>query len=53
MKIIFMGTPEFAVPALVELENDEEIEIKAVVTQPDRKSGRGQKLIILILKKKL
>ena len=44
MKIIFMGTPEFAVPSLVELNNDLEIEIKAVVTQPDRKSGRGQKL---------
>ncbi|ADO76902.1 methionyl-tRNA formyltransferase [Halanaerobium praevalens] len=52
MKIIFMGTPEFAVPALVELENDEEIEIKAVVTQPDRKSGRGQKINYSDIKEK-
>ena len=44
MKIVYMGTPEFAVPSLVALNNDKEIEVKAVVTQPDRKSGRGQRV---------
>lgn len=41
MRILFMGTPEFAVPSLKILlvEHD----VVAVVTQPDRRSGRGQK----------
>lgn len=43
MKIIFMGTPGFAVPTLKKLyENGHEI--KLVVTQPDKPSGRGKKL---------
>jgi methionyl-tRNA formyltransferase len=41
--IIFMGTPEFAVPALKALhKNDQHIAL--VVTQPDRPKGRGRKL---------
>ena len=44
MKIVFMGTPEFAVPSLQRLIDDG-YEIAAVVTQPDRKSGRGHKLM--------
>lgn len=52
MKIIFMGTPEFAVPSLQKLNNDNQIEIKAVVTQPDRKSGRGQKVHFSDIKEK-
>ncbi|MGP3777762.1 methionyl-tRNA formyltransferase [Halanaerobium saccharolyticum] len=44
MKIVYMGTPEFAVPSLVALNNDKQIEVEAVVTQPDRKSGRGQRV---------
>lgn len=51
MKIVFMGTPEFAVPSLLGLYNDQQIEIKAVVTQPDRKSGRGQKVHFSDIKK--
>lgn len=43
MRIIFMGTPEFAVPALRALA-DGEHEIICVVTQPDRPRGRGYKL---------
>ena len=42
MRIVFMGTPEFAVPALqacLELG-----EVIAVITQPDRPRGRGHKL---------
>ncbi len=42
-KIIFMGTPEFAVPSLQAL-HDSGHEVLAVVTQPDRPKGRGRKL---------
>ena len=43
MKVIFMGTPEFAVPTLEKLHNSGH-DICLVVTQPDRPSGRGKKL---------
>lgn len=43
MRIIFAGTPDFAVPALQALL-DSEHEIRAVYTQPDRPAGRGRKL---------
>lgn len=43
MKIVFMGTPHFAVPSLQKLL-DAHYDIAAVVTQPDRKSGRGHRL---------
>jgi len=43
-RIIFMGTPEFSVPALKALAAQEEYEIPLVVTQPDRPKGRGKKL---------
>lgn len=42
-KIVFMGTPDFAVPALAAL-HDCRHEVKLVVTQPDRPRGRGRKL---------
>ncbi len=41
-KVIFMGTPEFSVPILQALIDDETLEVTAVVTQPDRKVGRKQ-----------
>lgn len=41
--IIFMGTPEFAVPTLEKLNR--EFGVKAVVTVPDKPKGRGQKLM--------
>ncbi len=41
-KVIFMGTPQFSVPILQALIEDETIEVIAVVTQPDRKVGRKQ-----------
>ncbi|WP_353892168.1 methionyl-tRNA formyltransferase [Proteinivorax hydrogeniformans] len=41
MKVVFMGTPDFAVPTLENLNNN--YDVIAVVTQPDRKRGRGQK----------
>ena len=43
MKIIFAGTPEFAVPALAALIEAGH-EIVMVLTQPDRPAGRGMKL---------
>jgi methionyl-tRNA formyltransferase len=43
MKIIFAGTPEFAVPALAALITAGH-EIVMVLTQPDRPAGRGMKL---------
>ena len=43
MRIIFMGTPEFAVPSLDALFRSEH-EVVAVVTVPDKPAGRGRKL---------
>lgn len=43
MRIIFMGTPEFAVPSLDMLVK-EGYEVAAVVTQPDKPKGRGNKM---------
>ena len=40
MKIIFMGTPGIAVPALEKLCQSRH-QVIAVITQPDQKSGRG------------
>jgi len=42
-KIIFMGTPEFAVPTLEALVKDGQ-KVQAVVTQPDRPKGRGKRM---------
>ncbi|QJA06812.1 methionyl-tRNA formyltransferase [Thermosulfurimonas marina] len=41
-RVVFMGTPEFAVPALRALLESEEV--LAVVTQPDKPRGRGRRL---------
>lgn len=43
MRIVFLGTPDFAVPALQALL-DHSYDVRGVVTQPDRPSGRGHKL---------
>lgn len=48
MNIVFMGTPDFAVPSLKALM--EEFNVSAVFTQPDRKKGRGKKLGITPVK---
>lgn len=43
LRVIFMGTPEFAVPSLeILLEN--KINVVAVITAPDKPQGRGQKI---------
>ena len=43
MRIVFMGTPECAVPCLERLVSDGH-EVVGVFTQPDKPSGRGMKL---------
>lgn len=43
-KIAFFGTPDFACPTLESLLKDNEVEVKVVVTQPDRPAGRGAKI---------
>ncbi len=43
-RIIFMGTPDFAVPALTAL-NRNGYDVALVVTQPDRPKGRGRKMV--------
>lgn len=45
MRIVFMGTPDFAVGSLQALCESGKHEILAVVTQPDRPKGRGNKLL--------
>lgn len=42
MRIVFLGTPEFAVPSLVALASEHQV--VAVLTQPDRPKGRGNQL---------
>ncbi|SHJ55721.1 methionyl-tRNA formyltransferase [Clostridium cavendishii DSM 21758] len=48
MKIVFMGTPDFAVPSLKKLID--EFDVVAVFTQPDRPKGRGKKLAMSAVK---
>ena len=43
LRVIFMGTPDFAIPSLAALTD--KTEIICVVTQPDRPKGRGHKLL--------
>ncbi|MGA7791798.1 MAG: methionyl-tRNA formyltransferase [Candidatus Acidiferrales bacterium] len=42
LRIVFCGTPEFAVPSLRRLAERPEFSVGAVITQPDRPRGRGQ-----------
>ncbi len=44
MRILFLGTPEFAVPSLEKLIEWDEIDVLGVVTQPDRPAGRGKNI---------
>jgi len=44
MRVIFAGTPAFAVPSLQALIDLPEVEVVAVYTQPDRAAGRGRQL---------
>ncbi len=42
VRVIFMGTPDFAVPSLQALVDHPAFDVVGVVTQPDRPAGRGQ-----------
>ena len=44
MRIVFMGSPDFAVPSLEALV-EARFEVTLVVTQPDRRAGRGRKML--------
>jgi len=44
MRILFCGTPHFAVPTFIHLLAQPDIEIAAVITQPDRPRGRGHEI---------
>jgi len=44
MDVVFLGTPEFALPALQALIASSRHRVVGVVTQPDRRKGRGRKL---------
>jgi methionyl-tRNA formyltransferase len=44
MKVIFFGTPQFAVPSLERLLKHPEFDVLGVVTQPDKRRGRGNQL---------
>lgn len=43
MRVVFMGTPDFAVPSLTRI-HEKGHDVALVVTQPDRPAGRGRKL---------
>lgn len=49
MRVVFMGTPDFAVPALEALANIHDVVM--VVTQEDKRRGRGKKLQPTVVKK--
>ncbi len=51
LKVVFFGTPQFAVPYLERLLEHPEFEVRGVVTQPDKRRGRGSKLIPSAIKK--
>lgn len=50
MRIIFMGTPDFAVGSLQALSECGQYDIVGVVTQPDRPKGRGNKMLMTPVK---
>lgn len=60
MRLIFMGTPQFAVPSLVALAEartpgrlvPESVEIAVVVTRPDKPAGRGQGVVMSPVKER-
>ena len=45
MRIVFFGTPQFAIPTLEKLLSQPQFQVVGVVTQPDKIRGRGNKVI--------
>ena len=50
MRVVFMGTPDFAVPSLKAMIDN--FQVSAVLTQPDKPKGRGKKLSMSPVKEK-
>lgn len=50
MRIVFMGSPDFAVDSLAALTESPQHDVVAVITQPDRPKGRGQKVLMTAVK---
>lgn len=50
LRVVFMGTPSFAATILERLLAAPHVDVAAVYTQPDRRSGRGQKLLPPLVK---
>ncbi|WP_457568036.1 methionyl-tRNA formyltransferase [Desulfurobacterium sp.] len=44
ISVVFMGTPDFAVPSLKRLIANDSFDVSLVITQPDRPAGRGKRL---------
>ena len=44
IKVVFFGTPDIGLKSLEYLYNSDRVEVVAVVTQPDKPAGRGNKL---------
>ncbi len=51
LRVVFMGTPDFAVPSLQALLNWEDIQVAGVFCQPDRPKGRGNRVEMCPVKK--
>jgi len=51
ISIVYFGTPDIGLPSLEHFHNSDKFEVLAVVTQPDKPSGRGQKLMPSPIKK--
>lgn len=51
MRVIFFGTPLFAVPTLERLLDHDRFDVMGVVTQPDKRRGRGKQLMPSAVKK--
>ncbi len=52
MRVVFMGTPHFAVPSLCALAEEQDIDLVGVYTKPDSVSKRGGKLVASAVKEK-
>ena len=50
INVVFFGTPAIALKSLEYLYNSDQINVLAVVTQPDKPAGRGQKLTMSVIK---
>ncbi|SNR69410.1 methionyl-tRNA formyltransferase [Desulfurobacterium atlanticum] len=51
LKVVFMGTPDFAVPSLKALVESGKFDVPLVITQPDKPAGRGKRLTPPAVKK--